>query len=162
MGTQATKDAEQTAQNIRERRPLYGDQCSDMGFVETVIEYGGDRPLAVIQYRSMTENDDNVPRDALDALIQLADGYQPQPVPAFLAWYDPEIWRFSLQPLNKAAREYLGRRLIILTERQFFWKLRELRGRESGYQDHDTAAKCLNLPRRPDRNPGEGRKTAEV
>lgn len=162
MGTQTSLDAEQKPVDIRERRPLYGDDRSRMGFVETVIEFEEGRPLALIRYRAMKEIGADADRQALNTLVQLANGYGPDPIPALLAWYDPEIWRFSVQPLNEVAFEYFGRRLIVLTERQFFWKLRGLRKAESGYQDHDTAAKCLNIPWLADPDPGDETTTPEA
>lgn len=128
-----------------------------MGFVQTVLEVEEGNPLALVQYRQIDEGigdlkqeEEEAFQQELEALGRLGDGYGPDPLPAVLAWYHPTTWSYFVHPLNEAAREISGkRRFVILTETQFFWALRALRSADIGYQDHDVARKCLNLPFRP-------------
>lgn len=99
---------------LSDRHGCWGFNCPavDLDFVMTEFNHG--KPCAVVEYKRCTAKPPETSHSTYRALVALADGFHRcengewlhDPLPCFIAIYDPDGWAFFVIPLNEKARKF--------------------------------------------------------
>jgi len=112
---------------LSRRHGSWGFHCPAVDLDFVMLEYNHGTPCALVEYKHINAAEVDPDHATYRALVALADE-RTDPLPCFIARYDPDDWSFVVTPLNERARQHYahcaGQRL---TEQRFVRSLHLLR-----------------------------------
>ena len=101
------------------RHREWGFNCPALDLDFVMLEYNHGKPCALVEYKHKNAATPDTNHATYRALVALADERH-EPLPCFIAIYDPEGWTFRVIPLNdKARKHYAHCNNVVLTEQRF-------------------------------------------
>lgn len=112
---------------LSQRHRYWGFNCPAVDLDFVMVEYNHGSPVALVEYKHKNAAQLDTSHPTYKALVALADGYSKGPLPCFIARYDPEVWTFSVIPLNETCRKIYGCGNMTMSERLFVRSLYMMR-----------------------------------
>jgi len=117
-------------QQISERHRHWGFNCPAVDLDFVMAEYNNAKPVALVEYKHFNAiGNIKLQHATFRTLKDLADGYENNGIPFFVAVYWPGSWAFRVVPVNEKAREIFPEGYTDLTEREFVSALYYMRGK---------------------------------
>ena len=124
------------------RHRQWGFNCPAVDLDFLMLEYNHGKPAALVEYKHKNAKKPNISHPTYQSLICLANEHRSGSLPCFIAIYDPEVWSFSVTPLNEPAKQHYNHCLgKTLSEQQFVKSLYLLRKKVLSEEDKKVIAK---------------------
>jgi hypothetical protein len=132
---------------LSERHRLWGWNCPAVDLDFLMAEYNHGKPVAIVEYKHRRAQKPEITHPTYQTLIALADGYKDGPLPCLIAFYDPDGWRFKVQPINQAAQTaFADLQDGWISEQAFVRRLYLLRKTTLEEKDEEAIRKLADCP----------------